>query len=454
MDWLRKERPYKDNEHVVGFKEDGEGKQDVDYRMRKWISDRRDVANFNARASASAQGKQDVDYQMRKWISDMRDVLYEAEDIIDNFILKVETEGETKTQMKMGLKDCFEKYFCIRSKNASLIQQANLYGIGHEINTLKTKITQIQQNQETFNIRNIDFERERLFMDWLRKERSYKDNEHVVGFKEDGEGMQDVDYRMRKWISDMRDVANFNARASAQGKKDVDYQMRKWISDMRDVAYEAEDIIDNFILKVEKEGEAKTQKKMGLKDCFEKYFCIRSKNASLIQQANLYEGKQDVDYQMRKWISDMRDVAYEAEDIIDNFILEVETEGEAKTQKKMGLKDCFEKYFCIRSKNASLIQQANLYGIGREINTLKTKITQIQQNQETFNIRNIDFERERLFMDWLRKERSYKDNEHVVGFKEDGEGKQDVDYRMRQWISDMRDVAIFNARASARAVPE
>ncbi|KAH7858496.1 hypothetical protein Vadar_024543 [Vaccinium darrowii] len=93
------------------------------------------------------------------------------------------------------------------------------------------------------------------------------------------------------------------------------------------------------------------------------------------------EGKQDVDYRMRKWISDMRDVAYEAEDIIDNFVLKVETEGEARTRKKMGLKDCFEKYFCIRSKNVGLIQQANLYGIGREINALKTKITQIQQNQ-------------------------------------------------------------------------
>ncbi|KAH7833799.1 hypothetical protein Vadar_009798 [Vaccinium darrowii] len=139
------------------------------------------------------------------------------------------------------------------------------------------------------------------------------------------------------------------------------------------------------------------------------------------------EGKQDVDNRMRKWISDMRDFAYEAEDIIDDYILKVEAEaeGEAGTPKKMGLKDCFEKFFCICSKKASLIQQANLYDIGREINTLKTKITQIQQNQETFNIRNIDFAREgsnRMnTMDWLRKERPYKDNEHVVGFKEDGD---------------------------------
>ncbi|KAI8537631.1 hypothetical protein RHMOL_Rhmol09G0039100 [Rhododendron molle] len=54
------------------------------------------------------------------------------------------------------------------------------------------------------------------------------------------------------------------------------------------------------------------------------------------------EEKQDIDNRMREWIKDIRDVAYEAEDIMDNFILKVE----AGTSKKMGLKDCFEKYFC------------------------------------------------------------------------------------------------------------
>ncbi|XP_058184257.1 disease resistance protein RPP13-like [Rhododendron vialii] len=132
------------------------------------------------------------------------------------------------------------------------------------------------------------------------------------------------------------------------------------------------------------------------------------------------EEKQDVDNRMRKWISDIRDVAYEAEDIIDNFILKVE----AGTSKKMGLKDCFQKYFCICSKHASLIQQANLYSIGQEIKTLKTKLTQIQQNQVTFGIRSINDAREgsdrmNTVDSWLRRERPYKDDEHVVGFKED-----------------------------------
>ncbi|KAG5530380.1 hypothetical protein RHGRI_025353 [Rhododendron griersonianum] len=134
------------------------------------------------------------------------------------------------------------------------------------------------------------------------------------------------------------------------------------------------------------------------------------------------EKQDDVDNRTRKWIYDIRDVAYEAEDIIDNFILKVE----AGTPKKMGLKECFEKYFCICSKHSSLIQQANLCRIGREIKTLKTKLNQIQQNQVTFGIRKIDDVGEgsdcmNTVDNWLRKERPYKDNEHVVGFKEDAD---------------------------------
>ncbi|KAI8537634.1 hypothetical protein RHMOL_Rhmol09G0039500 [Rhododendron molle] len=134
------------------------------------------------------------------------------------------------------------------------------------------------------------------------------------------------------------------------------------------------------------------------------------------------EEKPDVDNRLRKWITDIRDVAYEAEDIVDNFILKVE----AGAPKKMGLKDCFEKYFCICSKHASLIQQANLYGIGQEINTLKTKLTQIEQSRIAFGIRSIDDARERSDHmnrreNGLRRERSYKDNEYVVGLKDDAE---------------------------------
>ncbi|PSS06211.1 Disease resistance protein [Actinidia chinensis var. chinensis] len=125
------------------------------------------------------------------------------------------------------------------------------------------------------------------------------------------------------------------------------------------------------------------------------------------------EEKQDGDHRIQKWISDIRDVAYDAEDIIDNFILEVE---EGRTPKKMGLKGWLEKYFCICGK------QASLYGIGTEINSLKNRLEEIQRNREDFKIGNIGDSREdsaHSRLNQQRRERPYEDNELVVGFKND-----------------------------------
>ncbi|XP_057502263.1 disease resistance protein RPP13-like isoform X1 [Actinidia eriantha] len=133
------------------------------------------------------------------------------------------------------------------------------------------------------------------------------------------------------------------------------------------------------------------------------------------------EKKNDGDRRIQKWISDIRDVAYDAEDIIDNFILEVE---EGKTPKKMGLKGWLEKYLCICSKQSNLVKQATLYGIGTKINSLKNRLEEIQLNQEIFKIGNIGDAREELArrndrLNQLRRERPYEDNEPVIGFNED-----------------------------------
>ncbi|GMP60804.1 hypothetical protein CsSME_00023516 [Camellia sinensis var. sinensis] len=69
------------------------------------------------------------------------------------------------------------------------------------------------------------------------------------------------------------------------------------------------------------------------------------------------EEKQDKDSRIRKWVSDIRDAAYEVEDVIDKFILKV---GEGGTPKRTGFNACLRKYFYI-------YKQANKYGIGREM---------------------------------------------------------------------------------------
>ncbi|KAI8021418.1 putative disease resistance RPP13-like protein 3 [Camellia lanceoleosa] len=120
------------------------------------------------------------------------------------------------------------------------------------------------------------------------------------------------------------------------------------------------------------------------------------------------EEKQDQDSRIRKWVSDIRDAAYEAEDIIDKFIIKVEEGG--IPNKKVGFKACLKKYFCI----------------GKEIKELKNILDEICRNQEVFKIRNIEGAGEGSSsmnerFKQLRRTTPHEDDQHVVGFTEDVE---------------------------------
>ncbi|GMP60821.1 hypothetical protein CsSME_00023531 [Camellia sinensis var. sinensis] len=129
-----------------------------------------------------AEEKQDQDSRIRKWVSDIRDTAYEAEDIIDKFILKVEEGGIPK---RTGFKACLRKYFCI-------YKQANKYGIGKEIQEWKNRLDEIDRNHEIFKIRNIEAAGEGSSgmnerFKQLRRTTPYEDDQHVVGFTKDVE---------------------------------------------------------------------------------------------------------------------------------------------------------------------------------------------------------------------------------------------------------------------------
>ncbi|CAL5339734.1 unnamed protein product [Camellia sinensis] len=130
---------------------------------------------------ADAEEKQDQDSRMRKWVSDSRDAAYEAKDIIDKFILKVEGVIPKRT----GFQACLRKYFCI-------YKQANKYEIGKEIQEWKNRLDEIDRNHEFFKIRNIEAAREGSSsmnerFKLLRRTTAYEDNQHVGGFTKDVE---------------------------------------------------------------------------------------------------------------------------------------------------------------------------------------------------------------------------------------------------------------------------
>ncbi|THF95165.1 hypothetical protein TEA_011246 [Camellia sinensis var. sinensis] len=129
-----------------------------------------------------AEEKQDQDSRIRKWVSDITDAAYEAEDIIDKFILKVEEGGIPK---RTGFKACLRKYLCI-------YKQANKYGIGKEIQEWKNRLDEIDRNHEIFKIRNIKAAGEGSSkmnerFKQLRRTTPYEDDQHVVGFTKDVE---------------------------------------------------------------------------------------------------------------------------------------------------------------------------------------------------------------------------------------------------------------------------
>ncbi|KAK0601786.1 hypothetical protein LWI29_027385 [Acer saccharum] len=96
---------------------------------------------------ASAEEKQDDNPIVRKWLNDITKIAYDAEDVIDKFILQVHDE-ETKERKSAG---CFPSMSsCIKCrKKVNLPEEvANLHDIGNDIEELKNRINDLLRIRE------------------------------------------------------------------------------------------------------------------------------------------------------------------------------------------------------------------------------------------------------------------------------------------------------------------
>ncbi|RWR84277.1 putative disease resistance protein RF45 [Cinnamomum micranthum f. kanehirae] len=90
------------------------------------------------------------------------------------------------------------------------------------------------------------------------------------------------------------------------------------------------------------------------------------------------DSKQKKEVLVRKWVEDIRDLSYDVEDVIDDFIC-----SETAERRKLGIVEYH------RSKARDTIT----HEVGKEIQRLKQKIDEIRRRRETYRIMDINAER-------------------------------------------------------------
>ncbi|XP_044482047.1 disease resistance protein RPP13-like [Mangifera indica] len=124
------------------------------------------------------------------------------------------------------------------------------------------------------------------------------------------------------------------------------------------------------------------------------------------------EQKQVENALIRKWVSDIRDIAYDTEDVLDSYLLKW---GRRETpNQNRGFLASISKYCC----------RFNLYGIGKKIETLKKRINDLKRKREFYRLEDIGNKGERTSNDLgklkeLRRVTSFVVEENVIGFEDD-----------------------------------
>ncbi|KAJ4724307.1 Disease resistance protein [Melia azedarach] len=156
------------------------------------------------------------------------------------------------------------------------------------------------------------------------------------------------------------------------------------------------------------------------------------------------EQKQVDDPLIRQWLSDVRDIAYDTEDVLDGYMLQVNDGGtsdnprvdeEGTSERRWGFLASITKCSCIFNKEneshshkkssfySKGKEKISLYSIGKEIETLKNRLSDVSQRQRLYGLEDITNRRkeenpalEKLKR--LRRATSFAVEDYIVGFED------------------------------------
>ncbi|RWR76928.1 putative disease resistance protein [Cinnamomum micranthum f. kanehirae] len=94
------------------------------------------------------------------------------------------------------------------------------------------------------------------------------------------------------------------------------------------------------------------------------------------------DAKQKEDERVRNWVKEIRDVSYDAEDVIDTFILTQTARASRRTRRRPF--HCVERYICI------VCELTTRHRVAKKIQHIKMKIGDISSSLQTYGIRDIN----------------------------------------------------------------
>ncbi|RWR76929.1 putative disease resistance protein [Cinnamomum micranthum f. kanehirae] len=121
------------------------------------------------------------------------------------------------------------------------------------------------------------------------------------------------------------------------------------------------------------------------------------------------DAKQKGDERVRNWVKEIIDVSYDAEDVIDTFIL-TQTHASRRTRRRPFL--CVKRYICIGS------ELATSHRVAKKIQHIKMKIGDISSSLHTYGIRDIDDGGQATRLNIRRRSYALYEEPDLIGMQE------------------------------------
>ncbi|RWR76927.1 Disease resistance protein [Cinnamomum micranthum f. kanehirae] len=122
------------------------------------------------------------------------------------------------------------------------------------------------------------------------------------------------------------------------------------------------------------------------------------------------DAKQKEDEGVRNWVKEIRDVSYDAEDVIDTFILTQTAQAYRRTRRRPFL--YLKRYVCIVS------ELATRHRVAKKIQHIKKKIGDISSSLQTYGIRDINDGGQETRLNILRRAYALYEEPDLIGMQE------------------------------------